>query len=264
MNLLLKAENISYSVLQKSKQKIILKDISFELERGIVLGISGESGSGKTTFAKILAGILKPSSGKVSYYFSKDYKKLSPVQILFQNTGEIINPLRNVGNMLGEAIRKAPSLSLKRVETSTEKEVERILDLVKIQKQLIERKGYELSGGEQQRVALARILAVKPELLILDEPFSAQDYESQENFLNLFLDLKKNLNITMICVAHNLRLLKKLSDEVMIMYNGEIVEKNNSSELFKSPQHPYTKFLLKAEKYDLKYDEFKNFSQLHS
>ena len=130
-----------------------------------------------------------------------------------------------------------------------------ILDAVKLSKSLLERKGYELSGGEQQRAALARILAVKPELLILDEPFSAQDYESHENFLNLFLNLKKNLDITMICVAHNLPLLRKLSDEVMIMYNGEIVEKNNSGELFVNPQHQYTKFLLKAEKYDLKYED---------
>jgi ABC-type oligopeptide transport system ATPase subunit len=134
--------------------------------------------------------------------------------------------------------------------------LDNILDAVKLPKHLLERKGYELSGGEQQRAALARILAVKPELLILDEPFSAQDYESQENFLNLFLDLKKNLNITMICVAHNLRLLRKLSDEVMIMYNGKIVEKNKTQELFENPQHKYTKFLLKAEKYDLKYEEF--------
>ena len=255
MNLLLKAENISYTVLQKNEEKIILKNISFELERNTVLGISGESGSGKTTLAKILAGILRESSGKINYYFAKDYKKLSPVQILFQNTGEIINPLRDVSDILNE------SLKIGNKNNNSTTQLKSILDSVKLPKLLIERKGYELSGGEQQRVALARILAVKPELLILDEPFSAQDYESQENFLNLFFDLKKNLHITMICIAHNLPLLRRLSDEVMIMYNGEIVEKNDSSELFSNPQHSYTKFLLKAEKYDLSYDDFpKNIS----
>jgi ABC-type dipeptide/oligopeptide/nickel transport system ATPase subunit len=255
MNLLLKAENISYTVLQKNEEKIILKNISFELERNTVLGISGESGSGKTTLAKILAGILRESSGKINYYFAKDYKKLSPVQILFQNTGEIINPLRDVGNILNE------SLKIGNKNNNSTTELKSILDSVKLPKLLLERKGYELSGGEQQRVALARILAVKPELLILDEPFSAQDYESQENFLNLFFNLKKNLHITMICIAHNLPLLRRLSDEVMIMYRGEIVEKNNSGELFANPQHSYTKFLLKAEKYDLSYDDFpKNIS----
>ncbi len=250
MNLILKAENISYSVFQKKEEKVILKNISFKLERNSVLGISGESGSGKTTLAKILSGILTQTSGKINYFFSRENKKISPVQILFQNTGEIINPLREVGEMLNE------SLKIGNKNNSSAILLDNILDAVKLPKHLLERKGYELSGGEQQRAALARILAVEPELLILDEPFSAQDYESQENFLNLFLELKKSLNITMICVAHNLRLLRKLADEVMIMYNGEIAEKNKSEELFANPQHQYTRFLLKAEKYDLKYEEF--------
>ncbi len=255
MNLILKAETLSYSVIQKNEEKIILKNISFEVERNSVLGVSGESGSGKTTLAKIIAGIIKPTEGKIIYYFEKDHKKLSPVQILFQNTGEIINPLRNVGDILNE------SLKIGNKSNGNSTQLNSILDAVKLPRHLLERKGYELSGGEQQRVALARILAVKPELLILDEPFSAQDYESQENFLNFFLELKKNLNITMICVAHNLRLLRKLSDEVMIMYNGEIVERNKSEELFTNPKHQYTKVLLKAEKYDLSYYEFKEFKK---
>jgi len=249
MNNILKAENLFYSVFLKNEEKVILKDISFELGKNSVLGISGESGSGKTTLSKILAGIIKPTSGKVNYFFSRDFNKVSPVQILFQNTGEIINPLREVKDILNESLVIANKNKIEITQLDT------ILDAVKLSKSLLDRKGYELSGGEQQRAALARILAVKPELLILDEPFSAQDYESQENFLNLFLDLKRNLDIAMICVAHNLPLLRKLSDEVMIMYNGEIVEKNNSSELFSNPQHSYTKFLLKAEKYDLKYED---------
>jgi peptide/nickel transport system ATP-binding protein len=250
MSKILKAENISYSVFEKNEKKLILKDVSFELERNSVLGISGESGSGKTTLAKIITGILKPTKGKINFQFERKFKKVSPVQILFQNTGEIINPLREVGEVLNE------SLKIGNKNNNQATTLDYILDAVKLPKELLERKGYELSGGEQQRVALARILAVKPELLILDEPFSAQDYESQENFLNLFLDLKKKFNITMICIAHNLRLLRKLSDEVMIMYNGEIVEENSSKELFENPQHQYTKFLLKAEKYDLSYEEF--------
>jgi ABC-type dipeptide/oligopeptide/nickel transport system ATPase subunit len=249
MSSILKAENLFYSVSLKNEEKVILKNISFELGKNSVLGISGESGSGKTTLSKILARIIKPTSGKVNYFFSRDFNKISPVQILFQNTGEIINPLREVKEMLNESLSIANKNKIEITKLDT------ILDAVKFSKSLLDRKGYELSGGEQQRAALARILAVKPELLILDEPFSAQDYESQENFLNLFLDLKMNFDITMICVAHNLPLLRKLSDEVMIMYNGEIVEKNNTSELFSNPQHSYTKFLLKAEKYDLKYED---------
>ena len=252
MNLILKVENLSYSVFQKNEEKFILKNISFEQERNSVLGISGESGSGKTTLAKIIAKIINPINGKVNYIFLNDSKKISPIQILFQNTGEIINPLRSVEEILNEAL----SISRKKNQSITL--LSNLIDSVKLSKNLLNRKGYELSGGEQQRVALARILAVNPELLILDEPFSAQDYESQENFLNLFIDLKKSMAITIICVAHNLRLLKKLSDEVLIMYNGEIVEKNKTAELFENPQHNYTEFLLKAESYDLKYEEFKS------
>ena len=103
MNNILKAENIFYSVPLKNKEKIILKDISFGLEKNSVLGVSGESGSGKTTLAKILAGIIKQTSGKIDYYFSRDFNKVSPVQILFQNTGEIINPLREVKDILNES-----------------------------------------------------------------------------------------------------------------------------------------------------------------
>ena len=255
MNLILKAENLSYSVLQKNEEKPILKNISFELERNSVLGISGESGSGKTTLGKIIVGILKPTAGKISYYFSGNHKRVSPVQILFQNTGEIINPLRTIRSMIEapspEGIPPSRDKSPPKGET-----LEKLMKIVGIEKDLLNKRGYELSGGEQQRVALARVLAVKPELLILDEPFSAQDYESQENFLNLFLNLKKNLNITMICISHNLRIQRKLCDEIMIMYNGEIVEMNKSKELFENPMHQYTKFLLKAEKYDLSYEEF--------
>jgi ABC-type dipeptide/oligopeptide/nickel transport system ATPase subunit len=255
MNLILKAENLSYSVLQKNEEKLILKNISFELERNSVLGISGESGSGKTTLGKIIVGILKPTAGKISYYFSGNHKRVSPVQILFQNTGEIINPLRTIRSMIEapspEGIPPSRDKSPPKGET-----LEKLMKIVGIEKDLMNKRGYELSGGEQQRVALERVLAVKPELLILDEPFSAQDYESQENFLNLFLNLKKNLNITMICISHNLRIQRKLCDEIMIMYNGEIVEMNKSKELFENPMHQYTKFLLKAEKYDLSYEEF--------
>ena len=126
-----------------------------------------------------------------------------------------------------------------------------MLDSVNFPEYLWNCKAFELSGGEQQRVALARVLAVKPELLILDEPFSAQDAESQLNFLKLFKKINKNYGIAIICIAHNMSILKKLCDDIIIMYKGKIVEKGNTDTIFSEPAHSYTKFLLKADSLNL-------------
>jgi ABC-type dipeptide/oligopeptide/nickel transport system ATPase subunit len=268
LSILLKAENICFSVEEKQgwnlkkELKQILKGISFDVIKGSILGISGESGSGKTTLAKILTGILTPTSGKITFSSSTpNNSRTSPVrlgsakprqvQILFQNNGEILNPFRIIEDIITEALL----INNKKINVETERE--KVFKSVNFPEHLWKRRGFELSGGEMQRAALARILAVKPELLLLDEPFSAQDIESQQNLLGLFLDINKNLGITMICISHNLKLLRKLTDEVIIMYNGEIVEKGKTKELLSEPKHPYTKFLLKAENYDLTYEELR-------
>ena len=256
MSILLKAENICFSVEEKQgwnlkkELKQILKGISFDVIKGSILGISGESGSGKTSLAKILTGIFNPTSGKIAFYYSTpNTKRTSLVQILFQNNGEILNPFRIIEDIITEA------LLINNKKINVEAEREKIFKSVNFPEHLWKRRGFELSGGEMQRAALARILAVKPELLLLDEPFSAQDVESQQNLLNLFLDINKNFGITMICITHNLKLLRRLADEVIIMYKGEIVEKGKTKELLSEPKHPYTKFLLKAENYDLSYED---------
>lgn len=258
MSELLKLENISFAVenlaLLKSEEKVILKNISFNMEKGTVLGIAGESGSGKTTLAKVIAGIYKTTSGKIFFNHSDEWKNLKtkPVQILFQNNGEILNPFRDIETLVEEAllIRYGKNKNLKF-------EKEKIFNTLNFPAHLWNRKGYELSGGEQQRAALARILSVNPELLILDEPFSAQDVESQLNLLQLFYNLKKQFGVTIICISHDLKLLRKLCDKIIIMYNGEIVEQGNSMQIFTKPEHPYTKFLLNAVNFNLKYDELK-------
>ncbi len=249
----LEVKNLSYSVKGKAGDISILKDISFKLKKNKTLGIAGESGSGKTTLGKLLAGILKPVTGEIIFNRSiEKNNKIHPVQILFQNNGEILNPLRKVSDMVDEAVRLR----------SGKKEMVNIrnglFNSLNFDKDLWDRKGFELSGGEQQRAALARLLAVKPELLILDEPFSAQDPESQLNLLNLFLKIKNEFNVTLICVAHNLRILRKLCDEIIIMYRGRQVEKGTTWDIFNSPKHPYTKFLINSEDYNLSYDELKS------
>jgi len=260
MNELLIAENINYSVSRsnlfsgKKPGKEILKNISFRLERGKILGIAGESGSGKTTLAKILAGVISYSGGKLIFNRSEEWQKtkVNPVQILFQNNGEILNPFREVNEIIEEAI-----LLKAQNKKDIQSEKKKIFDSVNFPEHLWNRKGFELSGGEQQRAALARILAVKPELLILDEPFSAQDAESQLNLLNLFKEINKVYGITTICIAHNVNILKKLCDEIIIMYKGEIVEKGAIEKIFSQPGHPYTKFLMKADSFELSYEELK-------
>lgn len=252
MNEILKIENLDYSVYEGKKLKQILKGININLNRNDILGISGESGSGKTTLAKIIAGIIAPSSGKVIYTDIKNSEKrnrIKPVQILFQNNGEILNPLREINDVVTEAIKLTDR------GNESEHMMEEIFEVINFPEHLWKRKGYELSGGEQQRAALARILGINPDLLILDEPFSAQDPESQLNLLNLFLSLSKRFKITIICIAHNLKILRKLCNKMVILYNGQIVERGETSEVIEAPKHPYTKFLLRAENYDLSYEE---------
>jgi ABC-type dipeptide/oligopeptide/nickel transport system ATPase subunit len=254
MTKLLEVKNLSYSAKGEKGEIPILNDISFELERKQTLGIAGESGSGKTTLGKLLAEILTQRRGEINYDFESKLKnkKISPVQILFQNNGEILNPFRKVSDIVDEAV------IMKSGKKETVEKRTRLFHSLNFSEDLWDRKGFELSGGEQQRAALARLLAVEPELLILDEPFSAQDPESQLNFLNLFKKIKEEYDITLICIAHNLRILRKLCDEIIIIYKGRLVEKGKTEDIFNSPKHPYTKFLLASEDYNLSYDELKS------
>jgi peptide/nickel transport system ATP-binding protein len=258
---LLKVENIFYSVQVKEetkKQFDILKKISFEVETGEIIGIAGESGGGKSTLAKVIAGIIKPDSGEIilNSKFEKEKRKSSPIQILFQNHGEVLNPFRKVISVIDEALK------INGVEKNNlENERDAVLTSVGFPKELYERRGFELSGGEQQRAALARLLAVKPVLLILDEPFSAQDVESQSKLVKLFKKLNREFNLTMICISHDLKILRNLVGRVIILKDGEIVESGLPKEVFNNPQKDYTKFLLSAEALDLSYTELHKLKQ---
>jgi len=252
---LLKVENISYSAEVKEetkKQFNILKNVSFIIEPAEILGICGESGGGKSTLAKIIAGIIKPTKGRITLTDDNQIsqRKSSPIQILFQNHGEILNPFRKIIRVIDEAL-KITGVD----DDNLEKKRENILSSVGFPKELYNRRGFELSGGEQQRAALARLLAVKPALLILDEPFSAQDVESQLKLVKLFRRLNKEFNLTMICISHDLRILRNLANRVIILKDGEIVESGITNEVFNNPQKAYTKYLLSAEALDLSYEE---------
>ena len=254
---LLSIQNISYSVIVKEETKKrfnILKNVSFYVESGEIVGISGESGGGKSSLAKVIAGVIKPDSGKIILESDNNTsnKRRNPIQILFQNHGEVLNPFRKVQNIINEALKIAGV-----DESKIIKERNNVLKSVGFPEELYNRRGFELSGGEQQRAALARLLAVNPVLLILDEPFSAQDIESQVNFVKLFKKLNKEFNLTMICISHDLRILRNLADRVIILRKGEIVEHGKTKEVFQNSKEDYTKFLLSAEALNLSYEELK-------
>ncbi len=238
MKTLLKTENLHYDapsneVFSKGKNLRILNNISFELFENEILGIAGESGSGKTTLAKLLAGVIFSDNGKLTFNFNNDWSgiKTKPVQILFQNSSEIINPIRKVGEIIEEAVK----IKFGEKVNSDEMTISS-LRLVGLNEGFTERRGFELSGGEQQRVALARIISVEPEILILDEPFSAQDVESQLNFLKLIKKISDEKKITLIIVSHDLNLLKSICNRIMILSKGEIVEIDETEKIFSAPK----------------------------
>ncbi|PIW69286.1 MAG: dipeptide/oligopeptide/nickel ABC transporter ATP-binding protein [Ignavibacteriales bacterium CG12_big_fil_rev_8_21_14_0_65_30_8] len=244
MEKILSVNNLGYKV----KEKTILEDISFDVNKGEIIGIAGESGSGKTTLAKLITGIISPSNGNIKFEAVNNNK--NSVQLLFQNTGQILNPFRKIEDVIEEAIKLRKNLP-----DNLELEKERIFSSVNFQKKYWENIGCNLSGGQQQRAALARLLAVQPKLLILDEPFSAQDYESKNTLVELFKNIKNKFDITLMCISHDLNALRNLCERVVIMYKGKIVEIGNTKEILKNPSHHYTKYLIKAEKYDLDHSE---------
>jgi len=251
MSKILSINNLCFKVketdLFKTKEKTILNNISFEVNEGEIIGIAGESGSGKTTLAKLIAGVIKPTAGSINFNLTNNS---SSVQILFQNTGQILNPFRKIEDIIEEAIKLRKDLP-----GNIESEKERIFSSVNFQKKYWENIGSNLSGGQQQRAALARLLAVQPELLILDEPFSAQDFESKITLVELSKNINKKFNVTLICISHDLNALRNLCERVIIIYKGKIVEIGKTNEILENPTHPYTKYLIKAEKYDLNHSE---------
>jgi len=256
---ILRLENICYSVssaqeFEKKSVINILDNINLNINYGEVLGISGESGGGKTTLAKVIAGVIKPSQGKLVWDddVSSENKIASPVQILFQNHGEILNPYRKIEDTITEALK----IQKWDAELIVSKKNE-ILSSLNISSDIFKKKGFELSGGEQQRAALARLLSANPKMLILDEPFSAQDVESQLNLLKLFKRINKELKLTMICVSHDLNVLRKLADRIAIVQRGKIVEEGSTEEVFNNPVHNHTKYLLKVKNLSLTLSELK-------
>ncbi len=243
LNGLISFENISYSIEENKLfstgiRKTILDEISFEINDGTIFGITGESGSGKTTLIKLMANIYQPTNGKISYKFPQWENGKSNVQVLFQNSEDLINPVRKIKSQLQD------------IENNTER-ISEVFEVLSLNEGLLERRGMELSGGERQRIALSKLLLVRPKVLVCDEPFSAQDPASKLNFVELFKKINRKLNITVVCVSHEIDILKLFVTDLLVLYSGRIAETGNSKIIFEKPFHPYTDFLLRAVEYNL-------------
>ena len=228
-----------------------VNDISLSVDEGEVLGLVGESGCGKSTTGRAIMQLDPPTSGKV-FFEGEDLCQLSSrnlrmrrrhLQMIFQDPYESLNPRHSIEAILAESFKiHQPNLSASDRRTHCIK----LLDRVGLQKSALDRYPFEFSGGQRQRVGIARAISQKPKLVICDEPVSALDVSVQSQVLNLLLELQKELQLSFLFIAHDLAVVRHMSDRVAVMYLGEVVEMTDSTEIYRNPLHPYTKALIAA------------------
>ena len=226
-------------------------DINFTLERGKTLGLVGESGCGKSTTGRVILRLLEPTDGEIIFE-GKDISKLSKsemrhmrkdMQIIFQDPFSSLDPKKTVSQIIAEPIIENRIIKGK---LAREERVLELMDTVGLAERYINTYPHELDGGRRQRIGIARALAMEPKLIICDEPVSALDVSIQAQILNLLKDLQKKLGLTYIFITHDLSVVNHFSDDIAVMYLGQIVEKAPAEELFDNPVHPYTQALLSA------------------
>lgn len=236
------------------RNKGVLKavdDVSFDIYKGETLGLVGESGCGKTTCGRTVLGLYPATEGTIEYE-GKDVTKLKKgdekwfkkrAQIIFQDPYASLNPRMTVGDIIAEGME---NFGLYKNPEERKARIHELLQLVGLNKEHASRFPHEFSGGQRQRIGIARALAVDPEFIVCDEPISALDVSIQAQVVNLLVKLQKELGLTYLFIAHDLSMVKHISDRVGVMYMGHIVELASSKELYANPQHPYTKALLSA------------------
>ncbi|MFP7335093.1 ATP-binding cassette domain-containing protein [Shouchella clausii] len=236
-----------------AKKKDILKavdGVDFIVKRGETFGIVGESGCGKSTTGNMIMRLADPTAGSI-HFEGKDLSKLTKneqskmkkdIQMIFQDPFSSLNPRMRVFEIIAEPLRTHKIATGKELK----QQVYELLDVVGLDRSLAKRFPHEFSGGQRQRIGIARALALRPKLIVCDEPVSALDVSIQSQVLNLLSKLQKDFDLTYIFIAHGLPVVKHISDRVAVMYLGKIVETAATEELFKHPKHPYTEGLLRA------------------
>jgi len=256
LSVILRVENLSKHYIIKSgafsKRQVIkaVRDVSFQVMENQSLGLIGESGSGKSTIANLVLRLIPPSGGKIEL-FEEDVTSLKEeemrryrkdIQIIFQYTNDILDPQMTVDELIKEPLKIHNIVK----DRELDQEVERLLEQVGLSPSERWKLPGQLSGGQNQRIIIARAIATRARLIVCDEPVSALDVSVQGQILNLLIRLKEELNLSYLFISHDLKVIRHMCESIAVMKNGEIVELGDTFEVLNNPQHEYTKKLIEA------------------
>ncbi len=224
--------------------------VSFDINKGETLGLVGESGCGKSTLGRVVMGVYQPSEGEIivkgeplHIKSAKDrYKYAKVAQMIFQDPYASLNPRMTVGDIIAEGMEIHKMYDAKK----RKERVNELLETVGLNKEYASRFPHEFSGGQRQRIGIARALAIEPEFLVCDEPISALDVSIQSQIINLLIDLQQKLGLTYLFIAHDLDIVRYISDRIAVMYLGHVMEIGDSDEVYNNALHPYSQALLSA------------------